>query len=134
MVNKVARISQGNEIAEFNMGLFDGTPLEQVVTCTTCGALSKECVCPEVDESQQPLQLDKQRVQLRTEKRARGKLVTVVAGLNGRHEQLLQVLKNLKEVCGSGGSVAETHLELQGDHVARLRKWLAAQGAKVLAK
>lgn len=60
----------------------------------------------------------------------KGKGVTVVSGL-GLPETDLQVLATeLKKKCGSGGSVAEGRIEIQGDHRDRLVEELTRRGWK----
>lgn len=120
------------------MGLFDGTPLESLVQCTTCGAPVKECCCqfPHIGGAEEERDLDPtvQRISLKTERRARGKLVTVIKGVKGTPRQLQALLKSLKDQCGSGGTVADGVLELQGDQVERLRKWMGDQGYRIASK
>jgi translation initiation factor 1 len=54
-----------------------------------------------------------------------GKTVTTVAGAPGSDADLRALAKELKRACGSGGSVKDGVIEIQGDHrdkvVARLR-------------
>lgn len=54
----------------------------------------------------------------RTSSGRRGKTVTVVTGLPAG--DLAEVAKELKRLCGSGGSVKEGTVEIQGDHRARI--------------
>ncbi len=120
------------------MGLFDGTPLENLVQCTTCGAPAKECRCPppqmgDADDNQS-LDPSGQRISLMTERRARGKLVTVIKGVKATPRQLQTLLKSLKDQCGTGGTVSGGALELQGDQVERLRKWMGGQGYRIANK
>lgn len=60
---------------------------------------------------------------IRTEKRAKGKLVTVVANVSGDAQALLDALK---KHCGAGGVVREDTLEVQGDHRARIEAYIRA--------
>ena len=67
---------------------------------------------------------------LRLEKR-RGKPVTVAA-LEGLDAAALRALgKELKTLCGSGGTVKEDAVELQGDHREALRGFLPQRGVRV---
>lgn len=69
---------------------------------------------------------------LRLEKKGRGgKSVTVVAGLPRNHGFLTELASSLKRACGSGGTVAEGAIEIQGDRRDRLRELLAARGFAV---
>ena len=66
---------------------------------------------------------------LRIEKGGRGgKTVTVVDGLPRNREFLEKLAKELKRLCGTGGTAGESSVEIQGDHRERLRALLAAKG------
>jgi translation initiation factor 1 len=55
-----------------------------------------------------------------------GKAVSVVRGLPPR--ELDAVAKDLKKHCGSGGTVKEGAVEIQGDHREKIAARLTAQG------
>lgn len=57
-----------------------------------------------------------------------GKTVTVVTGFQCSPETLKGVLKKLKAQCGTGGTVRDDTLELQGDCADQLVKLLVKQG------
>lgn len=60
-----------------------------------------------------------------------GKTVTVVYDLP-RNEAFLKALcQDLKKACGSGGTVGDGTVEIQGEHRDRLRTVLAARGFTV---
>lgn len=69
------------------------------------------------------------RVSLETKHRA-GKSVTVVSGFVGTKEDLETMCKQLKNLCGCGGSVKEGEVLIQGDHRPRIIDWLIRQGYK----
>jgi translation initiation factor 1 len=58
-----------------------------------------------------------------------GKAVSVVRGLPPR--ELDAVAKDLKKHCGSGGTVKDGAVEIQGDHREKIAARLAAQGYQV---
>lgn len=60
-----------------------------------------------------------------------GKAVTLVRGLPLTDAEIDALAKQLKTACGSGGTVKDGVVEIQGDHVARLVEWLAARSFKV---
>jgi len=95
-------------------GLFDGTQLEQPVTCPACGKATEDCACPRDAEGNVCLPKD-QDARVRREKR-RGKWVTVVTQLDPGATDLKQLAKDLKAKCASGGSTTDDGVELQGDH------------------
>jgi translation initiation factor 1 len=57
-----------------------------------------------------------------------GKTVTVVFGLALDDTALASLGKRLRTQCGTGGSVRDGRIELQGDHVERAIAALAAAG------
>jgi len=66
---------------------------------------------------------------LRIERAGRhGKTVTVVEGLPRNAAFLKALAAELKRVCGTGGTVVEDRVELQGDHLETLRGLLASRG------
>jgi translation initiation factor 1 len=64
-------------------------------------------------------------------KRRAGKTVTVAAGFQHSAESLAKLAQTLKKKCGSGGTAKDDEIELQGDHVARVREELARMGYRV---
>ena len=67
----------------------------------------------------------------RDRKQRGGKTVTVVAGLQGSDEQLAEVAGRLKRLCGSGGTVKNRTIEVQGDHRERIAEALRGMGFTV---
>jgi translation initiation factor 1 len=57
-----------------------------------------------------------------------GKAVSLVKGLPLGDSELLALGKELKAACGSGGTVKDGVIEIQGDHVALLTQRLAGRG------
>jgi translation initiation factor 1 len=57
--------------------------------------------------------------------RRRG-IVSVVTGL--RESELADVAKQLKRLCGSGGTAKNGVVEIQGDHRDTIVAWFAQQG------
>ena len=70
------------------------------------------------------------RVSRETKGRA-GKGVTLVKGLALDDAALSALGKQLKTACGSGGTVKDGVIEVQGDHCERVMVLLQAQGHKV---
>ena len=60
-----------------------------------------------------------------------GKTVTLVRGLALDDAALAALGKQLKAACGSGGTVKDGVIEVQGDHCERVMALLQAQGHKV---
>lgn len=59
-----------------------------------------------------------------------GKAVTLVSGISLPEKDLDALGKQLKASCGSGGTVKDGVIEVQGDHIDRLVALLLAQGYK----
>jgi translation initiation factor 1 len=57
-----------------------------------------------------------------------GKAVSVVTGLPLRDEELEQLAARLKKLCGAGGAVKGSNIEIQGDHRDRLVSELCRLG------
>lgn len=107
------------------MRLFAGTPLDIPPTCERCGLLESECKCTPLPDYLPP---EKQTAKLRIEKRPKGKVVTVVAGLAPTSNDLPALLTTLKNACGAGGACKDGSIEIQGDHLDRVRKTLQKLG------
>ena len=60
-----------------------------------------------------------------------GKSVTVIKGLALNALELADLARQLKTACGSGGTVKDGVIEVQGDHCDRLMAALTAKGYKV---
>lgn len=108
------------------MGLFDGTPLERPVLCERCQRDIKECRCSPIDNEP-----NKQTLKIRLEKRKRGKVVTVVDGFECNAGQLQKTLAAVQARCGTGGSIQENSIEVQGDHTDRVPTLLQEMGYRI---
>lgn len=108
------------------MRLFAGTPFDRPPRCERCGLLEEECKCPP-----RLLAPESQTVRLAVEKRKKGKVVTALRGLSAAGNDLPGLLRQLKEACGTGGTIKDEIIELQGDHVKRARELLAQIGYRV---
>lgn len=69
----------------------------------------------------------KLRVRLDTRQRA-GKAVTLVEGFAGPTEDLDNLGRQLKTHCGTGGSVKDGEILIQGDQRDKITQWLIAKG------
>ena len=57
-----------------------------------------------------------------------GKIVTLISGLDLLSLEARALLKNLKASCGTGGTIKNDVLELQGDHVKETMDILSKEG------
>jgi translation initiation factor 1 len=71
---------------------------------------------------------DGTRIRIRLDRRASGRVVTVVSGLPGSASGVADLARDLKTACGTGGTSHGSTLELQGDQRERVEAALAARG------
>ena len=93
--------------------------------CPECRQPVAQCICRSARP--QPAGNGVVRVSRETKGRA-GKGVTLVKGLPLAPIELVALGKQLKAACGSGGTVKDGVIEVQGDHVERVMAALVAQG------
>lgn len=111
------------------MRLFEGTPFDRPPHCDRCGKLEAECQCaPEPPPRVPP---GKQTARVSVEKRKHGRLMTLVRGLAASENDLPDLLKQLKNACGAGGTIDEDLIEIQGDQAERVRATLSKIGYRV---
>lgn len=60
----------------------------------------------------------------------KGKTVTVITGFQAKPETLTALLKQLKAQCGTGGTLKEETIEIQGDHKQKILQILLQLGYK----
>lgn len=111
--------------------LFSGTSFDRLPTCERCGKLESECTCPAPVPEKIRLDPATQTARLKVEKRPKGKVVTSVSGLSVDGTDLEGLAAKLKARCGSGGTVKEGVIEIQGDHLAKVQEALKAAGFQV---
>ena len=114
--------------------LFAGTPWDRPPTCERCGKLESECACPPPAAESKRLPPENQTARLGLEKRARGKIVTVIESLDPDGNDLPALAARLKASCGTGGTIKEGRIELQGDHLQEVDAALMAIGYKTRRK
>ena len=122
--------------------LFSGTPLDITPRCDDCGELESDCTCDPKQklEAEQRRRRDSLRVppseqtaSVAVQKRKGNRKVTIVSGLPTEANDLAKLLSDLQAACGAGGTVKTktSTIELQGDHVPRVRETLAAIGYRL---
>jgi translation initiation factor 1 len=87
-------------------------------------------VAKEAPRAELPRPRDGKGIRLRLEHRPGGRTVTLVLGLRGTDAQIAALAKDLKSACGTGGTVKDGVVELQGDHRAAAQAVLAERGLK----
>ncbi len=85
-----------------------------VNVCNQCGLPQDLCVCETIAREQQ-------KIIVKLEKRKFGKNYTVVEGIT-KEANLEEIFKKLKSKFACGGTIKTGQIELQGDHLLRIRK------------
>lgn len=98
-----------------------------LVKCKKCKKLN--CVCAE-DELVDDVSKIRVKISKETSGRA-GKTVTLIRKLPSNQQFLNNLLKKIKQHCGTGGTLKEEVLEIQGDHVENVKKFLNKLGFKI---
>jgi translation initiation factor 1 len=97
--------------------------------CPACRKPIAQCTCASARAAAPP---GDGIVRVSRETKGRGgKAVTVVRGLALEPAALDQMAKQLKAACGSGGTVKDGVVEVQGDHCEKVMALLRAQGRTV---
>lgn len=97
--------------------------------CPDCRQPLAQCRCKALAKAA-PQGDGTARVRLETKGR-KGKGVTVVWGVPVDDAALQQLGKQLKAACGTGGTVKDGRIEVQGDHVAQVMETLRRLGHAV---
>ena len=74
-----------------------------------------------------PAEYQKLNVALDKKHRA-GKTVTLVTGFEGNEDDLHELAKQLKSFCGTGGSIKNNSIIIQGDNREKILQWLQKRG------
>ena len=90
--------------------------------CTQRAALERGV--EDVSPQQQTLKVQASR------KGRKGKTVTVISGFQHKPETLSTLAKTLKTQCGTGGTVKDETIEIQGEHTHKLLQLLQSAGYK----
>ena len=101
----------------------------RISICPTCGQPYKHCHC---DQSGTPARKSDGIVRVMRDRKQRGgKTVTVISGVQGDNATITALAQQLKKLCGSGGTVKDGNIEIQGDHCDKVMTKLTALGYKV---
>ncbi len=103
----------------------------RVDICPTCGLPYKRCQCSKSTPATSSKKSDDIVRVMRDRKGRGGKTVTVINGVMGSEAELTTLAQQLKKLCGSGGTVKDGNIEIQGDHCEKVMAKLTASGYKV---
>ena len=100
--------------------------------CPRCGEPMQACSCmgkrskPRVNIETDGI------IRIRREKKGRrGKTVTAINGFDSSTDELKQIAKDIKAKCGTGGSIKDGVIIIQGDHRQAIQRELKKQGFNV---
>lgn len=96
--------------------------------CPDCSQPLKNCQCRKQTAGNKGDGIV--RIQRQTKGR-KGKGVTLITGLDLEPQQLKELAKELKQRCGTGGTIKDGIVEIQGDHRDLLMDLLQQRGWKV---
>ena len=88
--------------------------------CPKCGLPLQACVCEQIVKSSQ-------KIQITTDKKKFGKIVTIVTGFD-KGMDIKKTAKALKNELACGGTFRDNSVELQGDHTKKIKKILVKLG------
>ena len=81
---------------------------------------------------QHTIDLAQQKIQIKLDiKHRAGKAVTLVQGFIGTTKDMEELGKKLKSFCGTGGSVKDGDIIVQGDNRDKILQWLQKNGYKL---
>ena len=89
--------------------------------CPKCGLNKEICVCETIAK-------EEQRIRITTMKRRFGKVTTLVEGIDQKDINLKDLTKKLKSKLACGGTVKGSTIELQGNHINRVKQELIKLG------
>lgn len=96
--------------------------------CPKCGRSKPGCGCKKssiITSSDGIIRISRET------KGRKGKGVTLVSGFQGTESELKALGKRLKQLCGTGGTVKEGRIEIQGDLRHKIYQELDNAGYKV---
>ena len=106
----------------------------RIDTCPRCRLPYKQCRCNQSSAGQGsnlPKKSDGIVRVMRNRKHRGGKTVTVITGIPASEEAITTLAQQLKRLCGSGGTVKDGVIEVQGDHCDKVQARLTELGYQV---
>lgn len=82
-------------------------------------------------EKMKTLSTQDQQLFLHLERKKGGRIVTLVKGFEGNKSDLIQLGKKIKKYCGTGGSVKEGNILVQGNVRDKIQIFLSSLGYQV---
>ena len=89
--------------------------------CPKCGLPEELCIC-------ETIEIESQKIRAKIITKKYGKKATLVEGFHGANLNIKDIAKKLKNKFACGGTYTNTTIELQGDHIKKIKKELIALG------
>lgn len=89
--------------------------------CPKCGLPKEACVC-------ETLAKEKQRIKVSLEKKRYGKLSTIIEGIADKNIDMKKIARELKSELACGGTIKDNKIELQGNHIRKVKEKLVNLG------
>jgi len=89
--------------------------------CPRCGLNKEICVCEEIAK-------EEQQIRVKLIKRKFGKLITLIEGISEKDINTKDLAKKLKAKFACGGTAKDGKIELQGNHISKVKKELISLG------
>ena len=107
-----------NDLSELRsvFGLGDITPSEDIVPQDTISTWT-------LDDKQSQVRIHLQRLKGNRE-------ATLIKGLQGNNLNMTELTKELKKMCGGGGSLKDNEIVIQGNHREKIKNHLVQLGFK----
>ncbi len=101
-------------------------------TCPKCGQPQSKCVCKKKRSKAENRDAGDGIIRIKREMKGRkGKTVTTISGFQENDAKLKKIASELKNRCGTGGSIKDSVIMIQGDHRETVKAELKKRGFKV---
>lgn len=89
--------------------------------CSVCGLPKDLCICGTISQ-------ETQKIRIYTKKVSFKKIVTIINGLDSKTTNIKELTKKLKTKIACGGTFKDGIIELQGEHVDKVKEILLKEG------
>lgn len=91
-----------------------------MTVCPNCGLPKEICACESIAQ-------EKEKIKVFSEKRRYSKPITIIKGLS-KDADSKKILKEMKTRLACGGTIKNNEIELQGEHVEKVKQILLKLG------
>ncbi|MBI4154582.1 translation initiation factor [Candidatus Woesearchaeota archaeon] len=89
--------------------------------CPTCGLPKPLCICQAIAKGEQ-------KIKVKLETRKYKKAITLIEGIDEKQINIKEIAKKLKEKFACGGTAKNGTIELQGNHISKIKQELKVLG------